>query len=98
MQSQTFTGGLRLVPNRITPCISRPVGCWSTSHHYFLARFDIVLVQARQVLGSAALADSWIIKPAFGLGYASPCSLLNDQSGLSVVTELLLRIEYGVYT
>ncbi|WP_409321457.1 antitoxin Xre/MbcA/ParS toxin-binding domain-containing protein [Pseudomonas monteilii] len=98
MYSQIFTGELRLILNRLTPCISRGVGCWSTSHHCFLARFDSVLVQARQVLGSPALADSWIIKPAFGLGYASPCSLLNDQSGLSVITELLLRIEYGVYT
>ncbi|MFG0419433.1 antitoxin Xre/MbcA/ParS toxin-binding domain-containing protein [Pseudomonas sp. zjy_8] len=98
MQNQTFTGELRLIPNELTQCISRPTGCWSTSHHCFLARFDSVLGQARQVLGSAALADSWMIKPAFGLRYVSPCSLLNDQPGLSVVTDLLLRIEYGVYT
>lgn len=83
--------------NELVHCASTPIGCWSATHHGFLTRFNYALAKGTQVLGSPKLAISWMIEPAIGLGYKSPCCLLTQQAGFSKVNELLIRIEYGVY-
>ncbi|MBJ2204817.1 MbcA/ParS/Xre antitoxin family protein [Pseudomonas carnis] len=38
------------------------------------------------------------MRPALGLGGQVPCSLISTQLGWTLVENLLMRIEYGVYT
>lgn len=52
---------------------------------------------AAQVLGSQALADRWMERPAPALDGRCPGELLADDAGVEAVRELLMRIEYGVY-
>ncbi|WP_430540220.1 antitoxin Xre/MbcA/ParS toxin-binding domain-containing protein [Pseudomonas entomophila] len=84
--------------NTLLPCASVPTKCWSAAHHGYLVRFNYTFTKACHVLGSKELANSWIIKPAIGLGHNPPCTLLAEPAGFSVINELLIRIEYGVYT
>lgn len=53
---------------------------------------------AIHVLGSVVLAQEWLAKPALALDGRIPRDLLNSVSGTKLVRELLLRIEYGVYS
>lgn len=78
-------------------CVSSPIGCWSARHRCFVARVDQVLGQASQVLGTYQDASDWLARPAFGLGWISPCRVLADAEGYRCVSEYLVRIEYGVY-
>jgi putative toxin-antitoxin system antitoxin component (TIGR02293 family) len=80
------------------PCTSTPTECWSADHYSYLARLHYIVTKAHHVLGSTEIAKSWLIKPAIALGHNPPCSLLAEQTGFSAVNELLIRIEYGVYT
>lgn len=53
---------------------------------------------AAHVLGSAALARGWLEEPAIALDGRRPADLMTSETGRQLVRELLLRIEYGVYT
>lgn len=57
----------------------------------------MVLSQAAEVLGNRDLAAQWFNKPARGLDYQSPCSVVTDDNGYRRVREYLERIKYGVY-
>lgn len=78
-------------------CVSSSIGCWSVRYRCFLARVDQVLGQATRVLGTYQNASVWLTKPAFGLGWTSPCRVLTDAEGYRCVSDYLVRIEYGVY-
>ncbi len=57
------------------------------------------LVQmAREVLGSAESADSWLATPQRALDFQAPRALLRTAPGRQAVEQLLGRIEYGVYS
>ena len=71
--------------------------CLSRRYQAYLERRGIILSQAAQVLGSRDLATQWFNKPARGLDYQSPCSVVTDDHGYRRVREYLDRIEYGVY-
>jgi len=52
---------------------------------------------ATRVLGSRVLAEQWLYKPAIGLRYQLPCSILATPSGYEEVGTLLERIAHGIY-
>lgn len=77
--------------------VSPTAACLSRHYQAYLERRGIILSQAAVVLGSRDLAAQWFNKPARGLDYQSPCSVVTDDYGFRQVREYLGRIEYGVY-
>ncbi|WP_092406672.1 MbcA/ParS/Xre antitoxin family protein [Pseudomonas sp. NFACC02] len=71
--------------------------CWSNEHRCFITRREVVLATAQRVLGARADAEEWVMHPARGFDYQSPCGLLSTQSGYRRVLGFLMQIEYGVY-
>lgn len=79
-------------------CAGTTTQCWTSGHGAFLARRQRILQKATEVLGSRGIAELWLIRPAIGLGYFAPCSLLAQYESYTQVCDLLFRLEYGVYT
>lgn len=57
-----------------------------------------ILRLATVVLGSKAEARRWLEAPAMALDQRRPIDLVETRDGEALVTTLLNRIEYGVYT
>lgn len=53
---------------------------------------------AEHVLGSADLVKHWLQQPALALDGQLPINLMASEQGRKCVRDLLLRLEYGVYT
>jgi putative toxin-antitoxin system antitoxin component (TIGR02293 family) len=53
---------------------------------------------AERVFGSADIARDWLARPNPALGNQIPNELLKTPDGEKVVYELLMRIDYGVYS
>lgn len=77
--------------------VSPTAACLSRQYLAYLERRGMVLSQAAEVLGNRDLAAQWFNKPARGLDYQSPCSVVTDDNGYRRVREYLERIKYGVY-
>lgn len=58
-------------------------------------KFINLIKKGEEIFGSITSFNSWLNKPAFGLGNALPISLLNTHTGMDLIEEELLRIEYG---
>ena len=63
-----------------------------------LWKFTEILAQATQTLGSQEAAEKWLNSPQVGLNDRRPVDLLTTAPGAGLVEELLIRLEYGVYT
>jgi putative toxin-antitoxin system antitoxin component (TIGR02293 family) len=63
-----------------------------------LWQFAEILAQATQTLGSQDAAEAWLSNPHVGLDGRRPIDLLITAQGAVLVSDLLLRMEYGVYT
>lgn len=61
-------------------------------------RFARVTARAVEVLGDLDKAFRWLRKENRALGGEKPMLLLDTDVGTSAVEDLLLRIEYGVYS
>jgi putative toxin-antitoxin system antitoxin component (TIGR02293 family) len=48
-----------------------------------------------EVFGSMKAFTSWLDRPAYGLGGKSPITLMNTNTGIDLVEEELMRIEFG---
>ena len=59
--------------------------------------FAETLAQASRVFGNRDAAERWMAKPAMALDGARPIDLLRTLQGAELVTELLGRLEHGVY-
>lgn len=59
--------------------------------------FAIYFVQAREVLGSHGEAMRWLLNPSLALGWECPFDFLSTSPGRDLLTELLQRIDFGVY-
>lgn len=79
-------------------CSWPTVECWSTQYRCFVGRREQILMTATHVLGTRNLAELWFIQPALGLRLHIPCTLISTQSGYTDVSNLLMQIEFGVYT
>ncbi|MDI1240027.1 MAG: MbcA/ParS/Xre antitoxin family protein [Polaromonas sp.] len=44
-----------------------------------------------------AAAEQWLMTPAMGLDQRRPVDLMQTIDGIAQVTQLLLRMRYGVY-
>lgn len=71
--------------------------CLSRHYQAYLGQREIILSQATNILGNRDLAVQWFHRPARGLDYRSPCSVVTDDHGYRLVRDYLGRIEYGVY-
>jgi putative toxin-antitoxin system antitoxin component (TIGR02293 family) len=63
-----------------------------------LWKFTELLAQATQTLGSQEAAEKWLNSPQIGLDGKLPVDLLTTIPGAELVEDLLMRMEYGVYT
>ena len=61
-------------------------------------RLAKVLAFAESVLGSKEKARHWLSAPNRALGSVSPLSLVETEAGVDEVTNVLGRIEHGVYS
>ncbi len=57
-----------------------------------------ILRLATAILGSEAEAVRWLEAPAMALDQRRPIDLVETRDGEALVTTLLNRIDYGVYT
>jgi putative toxin-antitoxin system antitoxin component (TIGR02293 family) len=73
----------------------KPLNSTWSDRLYRLAR---VAAQAQDVFESPQRATSWLKRPNRALNGNSPVDLLDTDAGTQQVTELLDRIEYGVYS
>ena len=63
-----------------------------------LYRVARVAAMTEDVLGSAQAAERWLKEPIPALGGVTPLSLLDTDEGAQKVTDILGRIEHGVYS
>jgi putative toxin-antitoxin system antitoxin component (TIGR02293 family) len=56
------------------------------------------LAKASQVFGGQAQAEAWMTQPAMALDHQRPIDLMQTLQGAELVSDLLTRLEYGVYT
>lgn len=63
-----------------------------------LYRVARVAARAEEVLGSAQAAERWLKELIPALGGVTPLSLLDTDEGAQQVTDILGRIEHGVYS
>lgn len=61
-------------------------------------KFAEVLAKATDVFGSQERAEAWLTQPAMALDRRTPLELLDTVAGLKLVEDLLIRLDYGVYT
>jgi putative toxin-antitoxin system antitoxin component (TIGR02293 family) len=61
-------------------------------------KFAEILMEATAVLGSQEAAEEWLETPALALNRRRPIDLLTTPSGTELVSDLLVRLKYGVYT
>lgn len=54
-----------------------------------------ILEKGIQVFGTMGAFKSWMEKPAFGLRGSKPLHMMNTVTGLDLVEDELVRIEYG---
>ena len=60
--------------------------------------FAEVLAQAAEVMGGHDAAERWMAAPAAGLDGARPIELMRTLQGAELVSDLLGRLEHGVYS
>ena len=54
-----------------------------------------LLNKGMEIFGSIDTFISWLNKPAFGLGEQIPLKLMNTNTGIDLIEEELIRIEFG---
>lgn len=64
----------------------------------FDGSYDALLKRVESMLGDRQSAEQWISEPALGLNGARPVDMLASTEGVRLLDELLVRLEYGVYT
>jgi putative toxin-antitoxin system antitoxin component (TIGR02293 family) len=63
-----------------------------------LIRFARILAEAIDVFDSLDKARRWLKAPQYGLGHAEPLDFCRTEAGAREVSDLLGRIEHGVYS
>lgn len=75
----------------------RAVGRFSTDESERVLRLAQVFDMAIEVFGSPQKAESWLKKPARGLGGKIPLEYTDTQLGVQEVIFLLGRIDHGIF-
>lgn len=58
-------------------------------------KFINLLNKGVEIFGEIVSFRNWLNKPAYGLGNKIPLDLLNTNTGIDLIEEELIRIEYG---
>jgi putative toxin-antitoxin system antitoxin component (TIGR02293 family) len=74
---------------------NKPLNANWSDRLYRLARVAAI---AEQVFESSETAINWLKRPNRALSGVAPISLLDTDAGVEQVSQLLERIEYGVYS
>ncbi|MCB1385129.1 MAG: DUF2384 domain-containing protein [Nitratireductor sp.] len=61
-------------------------------------RLERIMQQADRVLGSVEKANLWLRRPNRALDGAVPIDLLKSETGAHMVSDILGRIEFGLYS
>jgi putative toxin-antitoxin system antitoxin component (TIGR02293 family) len=75
----------------------RQNGRFKTDESERVLRIARIYEKALEVLESQDMAESWLKKPARGLGYKIPLEYADTELGAQEVINLLGRIEHGVF-
>ena len=75
----------------------RAAGRFSTDESERVLRLAQVFDMAIEVLGGKEKAESWLKKPARGLGGKIPLEYTDTQLGVHEVISLLGRIDHGIF-
>jgi uncharacterized protein (DUF2384 family) len=60
--------------------------------------FEQILTQATEVFGGREAAEAWMSRAAMGLDGQRPLDCVHTEEGAQVVRDLLVRLEYCVYS
>lgn len=63
-----------------------------------LLRYARIAARAEEVFEDAQIAKNWLRRPNQALGGEMPLNLLDTETGVNQVEDVLTRIEYGVYS
>ena len=63
-----------------------------------LWKFAEILNAATELQGSRAAAEQWLSQPTMALDRRTPLDLMATSAGAEMVEDLLVRLNYGVYT
>ena len=87
--------GSKTVAGRCVPPATRRLSQEQSERIWVLAA---TLICAAAVLGSKREAERWLGRPITALSGRRPIELLATSLGKKLVTDHVLRMEYGVYT
>lgn len=63
-----------------------------------LLRYAHIAARAEEIFEDAQIAKNWLRRPNQALGGEMPLNLLDTETGVNQVEDVLTRIEYGVYS
>lgn len=81
---------------RVSPAPRPKVKRLSSASTWNEAAQTQILRRAAEVIGSEDAALRWMGTPVRALNYATPISMLHDESGFEAVRVVLGRLEHGV--
>ena len=63
-----------------------------------LLRYAHIAARAEEIFEDVQVAKNWLRRPNQALGGEMPLNLLDTETGVNQVEDVLTRIEYGVYS
>jgi len=87
---ETFKTTVKTIQNHVTRALTLDAALSEKLLKSF-ALFD----KGTEVFGSASNFHQWLNTPAYGLGNQLPFNLMDTITGIQLITEELIRIEYG---
>lgn len=89
---ETFKTTVKTIQNHVT----RKLSLDSALSEKLLKSFAL-FDKGTEVFGSAEAFRQWIKTPAYGLGNQIPFDLMDTITGIQLIEEQLIRIEYGAF-
>ena len=87
---ETFKTTVKTIQNHV----SRALNLDAALSEKLLKSFEL-FDKGIEIFGSADNFHNWLSKPAFGLGHQIPLTLMDTITGIKLIMEELIRIEYG---
>jgi len=87
---ETFKTTVKTIQNHVT----RELTLDSSLSEKLLKSFAL-FDKGVEVFGSAKAFRQWLMVPAYGLGHQLPFDLMDTITGIQLIEEELIRIEYG---
>lgn len=87
---ETFNTTVKTIQNHVT----RQSNLDAALSEKLLKSFEL-FDKGVEIFGTADNFHKWLNKPAFGLGYQVPITLMDTITGIRLIKEELIRIEFG---